>query len=71
MSGNAVSITRETIIGNDGLYIRQDSSNEVKIWRDNTNNRIAFSIAGMSTDKYSVPINGLYRNGEQMMIRIS
>lgn len=69
MSGNAVSITRETIIGNDGLYIRQDSSNEVKIWRDSEKNRIAFSILGMATNVENVATGELYRIGNQLMIK--
>jgi len=50
MSFTAVSTTKETIIGSDGLYVRLDSSNELLIKKDSVSNKIAVSSKGASFD---------------------
>ncbi|NDV47799.1 hypothetical protein D0T49_12155 [Paludibacter sp. 221] len=61
----AVSTIKETIIGNDGLLVRQDSENEVKIKRDQ--DRLAFSIKGLKRDIKAVQSKEIYIDSDNTL----
>jgi hypothetical protein len=64
--GSIISPNKWTVIGNDGIAVRQDANNQFMIRQ--VGDKINVSIKGLPTDTYNLKSGDIWRDGTTLRI---